>query len=124
MGRLQALALLTTVFSCSTPDGGPRSTPKLAEPGLDFSGAQGCGDLTAYAKNDAFTEILVVEADRKLLGLTTVEQTFSLAHPPAGLTVHFEQAAPEVPEERRFRICDDIVYPDAPLPVRWNAVDG
>lgn len=96
----------------------------VGEPTLNFTKGQGCGDLTVYGENDAYTEILVVSADRTQLGLSTTETTFSIEDKIAGLSVHLEQSSADIEDYKRFDICDDQRFTDVPLAKRWEAISG
>jgi hypothetical protein len=57
----------------------------VGDPTFAFVGSAGCGDLAVYGKNAADTEILVVQADRKALNLSTSDTVVSIQDAPVGM---------------------------------------
>lgn len=109
-----------SMMSCGTNS----SQSTLSDPSFDFTETSGCGDLVAYAKNPSYTEILVIAASRTKLGLSTTETSFDLSETREGLEVYAQQNRNDIDEAKRFSVCDDQIFPDAPKPKKWIAIEG
>jgi hypothetical protein len=90
-------------------------------PSLSYADAGGCGHVFVYGSSEDRTEIITVSADKVLLQLSTLPQTFDLATQLNGLEVivHvYERPA-------RPEFCNDLHRPGAAVAEEtWRATRG
>ena len=82
----------------------------------------GCANLMVYVENAARTEVLVVDADRDSLQLTTVPQTFIIEEKAGLLDLYIDLYRQP---RNNTEYCSDIMMPGANhLQERWRAIAG
>lgn len=115
---ISSLLLITTLTlvlsSCCT-------APDSSIPSLDFPGkGSGCGNVILYKVSSSGTDVLVVEARKDLLGLSTTMGTFDILKHKGSLDIRLDVYDQQVP---MHRYCNDVLVP-GPEPVVWTAIDG
>jgi hypothetical protein len=122
---VSALLLPVALSSC----GGKGNTPDIflqlqtvPQPGFQYEGSGGCQDITVYASNHNGTELLVVWADKRILGAEARPKTFDLAETPEQTLSVAVDIYPHKP--KHFPYCTDIYDPENEHRVRWTARSG
>ena len=94
------------------------------QPTMNYTGAEGCGNIEMYAWSADRAEAVVVGIAASTLNLSTQPAIFDLSRESANITVNvhvYDQA------QRRFEFCTDVgrVYgPGSIEPEVWRAVAG
>jgi len=94
------------------------------QPTMNYTGAEGCGDIEMYGWSTDRTEAVVVGIAGPSLNLSTQPATFDLARESVNISVKvhvYDQA------QRRFEFCTDVgrAYgPGSVEPEIWRAVAG
>jgi hypothetical protein len=108
--------LLLAIAGCSVDPATHSSAPTLQY----GRGGSGCSNIFVYAENIARTEVLVIQADRDSLALTTTPRTFTIEQNPAGLDLHIDLF--DAPHDGN-RYCSDIGTLNRPIS-QWSATRG
>jgi hypothetical protein len=93
-------------------------------PTMNYTGAEGCGDIEMYGWSADRAEAVVVGIAGSSLNLSTQPATFDLSRESANISVNvhvYDQA------QRRFEFCTDVgrvLGPDSIEPEIWRAVAG
>jgi hypothetical protein len=98
-----------------------RAPDPYRPPGLNYSDADGCGDLFVYGWSADRTEAITMRADKDVLQLSTAARTFDLAAQGTDfeLLVHvFERAV------RSWPFCNDVRSANDRPPETWRATGG
>jgi hypothetical protein len=94
------------------------------QPTMNYTGAEGCGDIEMYGWSADRAEAVVVGIAGSSLNLSTQPATFDLARESANISVNvhvYDQA------QRGFEFCTDVgrvLGPDSIEPEIWRAVAG
>ena len=98
-----------------------RAPDPYRPPALNYSDADGCGNLFVYGWSADRTEAITISAGKDVLQLSTVARTFDLAAQGTDfeLLVHvFERAV------RSWPFCNDVRYANDRPPETWRAIGG
>jgi hypothetical protein len=94
------------------------------QPTMNYTGAEGCGDIEMYGWSADRAEAVVVDVAGSSLNLSTQPATFDLSRESVNISVNvhvYDQA------QRRFEFCTDVgrVFgPGSIEPEIWQAVAG
>jgi hypothetical protein len=95
--------------------------PRAPTPAFEYVASGGCGDIFLYRHNQDQTAYLVIQADKKKLGLSTRAKTFDLEATPDGLEVRIDLYSDPA---LILPYCTDIEPEKRPVKTSWHAKTG